>query len=625
MFHLRPAVLGVLLSLIALGLALPSNAADPGDAAQATDGIAPPAPLDERGMANLEAFTRLLGLVRFYHPSDQAAVADWDQVAMVGVQETEGADDAEELAAALERVFRPLAPTLRVVATGAPEPELPGALTTAPEGSSRVAWRHIGVRLGETSNVYQSSRESPDTRPDGRRALPATSVVRRDLPGGVTVFVPRVLYTDSDGATVPAPSDGATLPASSKPEGFEPTGDDRTTRLAAVALAWPVFQHFYPYFDVVDVDWDAVLPATLERAATAPSASEFSGTLRWMLAHLQDGHGGTARTGGVTPGSLPLTWDWIEDRLVITTVDDDAPDGLAPGDVVTEIDGEPAERVVERAMETSPAATQAARRNRAVRELVVRSGFGEPVETVRLTVVGGDGGDGGDGEARQVIARRTPSGPGRFAPDEPRPEPVAELEPGILYIDLTRLEEEAEQTAALERLGDARAVIFDVRGYPTISIAALPYLATEPITSAQWNIPENHLPDQEATTYRTSSWMPQPPAEPHFGGPVVFLTDERAISYAESYMGIVEHYELGEIVGAPTAGTNGNINPFDLPGGYRVWWTGMKVLKHDGSRHHGVGIQPTIPAERTIEGVRAGRDEVLERGLEVVREKLGEG
>ena len=51
---------------------------------------------------------------------------------------------------------------------------------------------------------------------------------------------------------------------------------------------------------------------------------------------------------------------------------------------------------------------------------------------------------------------------------------------------------------------------------------------------------------------------------------------------------------------------------------YRIAWTGMRVLKHDGSQHHGVGIQPTIPAARTIAGIRAGRDEMLEKAVEVV-------
>ncbi|HYH06181.1 MAG TPA: S41 family peptidase, partial [Thermoanaerobaculia bacterium] len=92
----------------------------------------------------------------------------------------------------------------------------------------------------------------------------------------------------------------------------------------------------------------------------------------------------------------------------------------------------------------------------------------------------------------------------------------------------------------------------------------------------------------------------------------------RAISYAETWMGIVEAYKLGTIVGEPTAGTNGNINVVHLPGDYRVVFTGMKVLKHDGSRHHGVGIVPTVPVTPTIDGIRAGRDEQLEKALEVL-------
>jgi C-terminal processing protease CtpA/Prc len=60
------------------------------------------------------------------------------------------------------------------------------------------------------------------------------------------------------------------------------------------------------------------------------------------------------------------------------------------------------------------------------------------------------------------------------------------------------------------------------------------------------------------------------------------------------------------------------VNVIRLPGGYAVRFTGMKVLKHDGSRHHGVGIHPTVPVSPTITGVRAGRDEQLEKAIEIV-------
>ena len=96
------------------------------------------------------------------------------------------------------------------------------------------------------------------------------------------------------------------------------------------------------------------------------------------------------------------------------------------------------------------------------------------------------------------------------------------------------------------------------------------------------------------------------------------MTGGAAISYAESCLGIIEAYKLAEIVGAPSAGTNGNVNPITLPGGYHISWTGMKVLKHNGGQRHGVGILPTVPVSPTQSGLPADRDEVLEKGIEVV-------
>lgn len=99
------------------------------------------------------------------------------------------------------------------------------------------------------------------------------------------------------------------------------------------------------------------------------------------------------------------------------------------------------------------------------------------------------------------------------------------------------------------------------------------------------------------------------------------MTDTRAISAAESFMSFIEHYKLAEIVGQPTAGTNGNVNDFGLPGGFWIVWTGMRVVKHDGSQHHLIGIQPTVPVKRTIKGVIEGRDEFPEKALEIINQQ----
>jgi C-terminal processing protease CtpA/Prc len=73
---------------------------------------------------------------------------------------------------------------------------------------------------------------------------------------------------------------------------------------------------------------------------------------------------------------------------------------------------------------------------------------------------------------------------------------------------------------------------------------------------------------------------------------------------------------VGTIVGGRTAGPNGNVASFQTPGGFNLGLTGMRVTRHDGrSPHHQVGVAPDVPVAPPLEGLRAGRDEVLERGL----------
>jgi C-terminal processing protease CtpA/Prc len=197
-------------------------------------------------------------------------------------------------------------------------------------------------------------------------------------------------------------------------------------------------------------------------------------------------------------------------------------------------------------------------------------------------------------------------------------EPISEVEDGVFYVDLDRADW-PKIRARLQDIARAEGVIFDLRGYPQGNHQVIAHLLTEPDTSGAWmRIAQTIYPDRERVAgYRDSGWLIKP-EEPHIRGKVVFITDGRAISYAESFLSFIEFYRLAEIVGQPTAGANGNVNPFDLPGGFRVVYTGMKVVKHDGSRHHTIGIQPTVPARRTLRGVLENRDELFDKALELI-------
>lgn len=558
-----------------------------------TGPVEPARPIAGRGLDNLVAFARLFGYVRYFHPSDETAATDWDRFAIDGVRALEAAATPQALATKLDALFRPIAPTVSVF-VGSKPPALPAALSKPAAGSPRVTfWKHTGVGASlpkpQLFAAYSSVRETRDAAgPDGDPSAPLTF----DLGGGVRARVPIALWTD--GGTLPKSKTGA--PAKAEPRAA--TAADRATRIADVIIAWNVFQHFYPYFDVGPIDWLATLRPYLSDAATANEA-DFLFVLRRLVAELKDGHGQV--NGGVQGFvSLPFSWDWIENSLVITRA---AIAEVQRGDVVTMVDGRTAEAALIEKEQAISGATPQWKRFRALSVLAQGPADSEVVLQVRT----------GTAPARTVRLRRAPGAPVR----EPKPQVVEELRPGVFYIDLDRATDD-DFKKALPSLAAAKAVIFDLRGYPRPSPIFIQHIIDSPVQSARWQIPVALKPDREGVTVlEVGRWNLQP-LSPRITGRLAFITDGRAISYAESCLGIIEHYKLADIIGAPTAGTNGNVNSFRLPGGYTVAWTGMRVIKHDGSRHHGVGILPTVPAARTIAGVTAGRDELIEKSIEVV-------
>ena len=566
--------------------------------------------LTAREQSNAEAVTRLLGIVRFFHPADAVATLDWDSATVATMRAALGARDDAELARRLTSALAGVAPSV-VVRAGdvrtAPTVEAPAGATMF------TYWLHDGVRLSSASNIYRSRRlvqewdggALPDSVPDPRRPL------RLALGPQLVAWVPVALWRDASGTlphtatTAPPWSDSLRALRLRDTSLYSPR--DRAVRLADVAIAWAVLDQFYPYFDVVGVDWDAELSRALRDAARAHDACEQRDVLARMVAALHDGHG-NVRHPCERLASLPFLATSIGGRIFLTTVDTSVT-GARPGDEILAVDGEPTPQRLARLRPTISASTPG---HLAFVEAAAIMAGAEADARVALAHPDGTRGD--------LVLRRSMRA---WQLREPRPPVLHEIRPGIWYVNLARLTT-AEWDAALPTLEKAAGLVFDMRGYPS-GLEPEPFFAhisRDTVRSAQWWVPRMAMPRTGPRStplpfLRRESWR-IPPLAPYLAAPKVFITDGRAISYAESVMGIVEHYQLGAIVGEATAGTNGNVNPFTLPGGYAVRFSGMRVLKQDGSRHHGVGILPTVPVRRTRAGIVAGRDELLERAIAVV-------
>ncbi|MCA9648480.1 MAG: hypothetical protein KC501_01145 [Myxococcales bacterium] len=738
------------------------------------DPAAPSPPTSD--LDELRAFARLYGYVRYFHPSDEAAAIDWDAFAVHGVQRVTQADDREQLRAALQELFLPVAPSLELLAEG----ETPSGASPWPadvEGLEVVAWQHAGYGFGDMSSAYSSKRTSrPRAVPVGHQRT--VTVVQRleqgmeDLRGrairlrawakvdpeapqaGVRLYL-RIGQPDdrrvwASGADynalewgelrleheVPADADRITLGAAVTGQGaawlddfvlearegngwrevplvdpgfeateeietalaggdeprptgvwqldapnfrhqlrkqahggqralwlarksiqltrdpFEPrpepgewieeplgvglwcrlplallsedghtlappdapraelpdlsalprSAEDPAVRIAAVIVTWNVFQHFFPYFDVVDTDWSAVLDQALAEALLDADPAQTQETLEHMVAALHDGHGNVLPPDARDLLRVSVSFGRVEGKVVVLTAPED--EGLRRGDVVRRFEGRDVDEAIARAARRVSGSPQWIEHR-----LLAWSGLTEGPADVPVSFE-----IERDGEVMTVeVARRDVETPPVFPH-----EAMEELPGGRWYVDLSRASWE-EISPKLKALAEAPGIVFDLRAYPQGSnFQILQHLMTEPEHDHWMFVPHIIRPDHQGPAEWEELGWDLTPAEPHIGGKVAFITGGGAISYAESVMGYVEGLKLGEIVGGPTAGANGNVNPFTTPGGYVIISTGMRVLKHDGRPHHGVGVTPTVPLAPTLEGIRAGRDELFERALALV-------
>jgi C-terminal processing protease CtpA/Prc len=97
--------------------------------------------------------------------------------------------------------------------------------------------------------------------------------------------------------------------------------------------------------------------------------------------------------------------------------------------------------------------------------------------------------------------------------------------------------------------------------------------------------------------------------------PTVMLIDERTISQAEHTGLFLEAANGTKFIGTPTMGANGDVTVIALPGRVTMSFTGQAVRHADGRQLQRIGLVPDVLVRPTIAGVRAGRDEVLERAV----------
>lgn len=376
-------------------------------------------------------------------------------------------------------------------------------------------------------------------------------------------------------------------------------------QLLALFRWWNIMQYWAPDREVAGQDWDAVLKKFIPKVALASDKDAYQLAMFELIATANDTHANLWSSMAVRPPvgecAVPGVLRFIDDKpVVFRPVEGE--NGLQAGDVLEKIDGTPVSTLVEKWVPYYADSNEAAR-NRDLAAQMTRGACGPvSLEVTRA------------GNAVEVAAERVQKARVGGTHDLPG-DTFQMLSPAVAYVKLSSIKA-ADLAADFEKAQDTKGLIVDLRSYPSefMPFAMGQYLAERPTAFVSFTMPDLANPG-------AFHFEPGPVVQPgpkHYRGRVVILVDEVTQSQAEYTAMALRAMPHSVVVGSRTAGADGNVSPIPLPGKLRTMISGLGVFYPDHMPTQRVGIVPDLVVRPTVEGIVAGRDEVLEAARHLI-------
>ncbi len=403
---------------------------------------------------------------------------------------------------------------------------------------------------------------------------------------------------------------------------------DLGNRLLAIAKIWTVISYFHAYKHLMNENWDEVLRKSIPRFVNASDSLEYHLAVAEMYKHIEDGHGfirSMVLNNYFGTASPPVVIRFIENLPVVVEVLPDSVikvEGIEKGDIIERIDGEDVESVIKRRMKYKCASNLSALYNYISGRLL----NGPDSSTVFLTIRNRN-------QESKLIELPRSNAFKQYIYNLPyggrQSFPILRLiNEDIGYADLDRLTPDMVDKM-FEEFKDTKAIIFDMRGYPNGTAWTIaPHLTNQKnVLAANFRRYSPMYMRIGSDVLETITVMDQelPRALlPFYKGITVMLIDERTQSQAEHTGLFFEAANHTKFIGSQSAGADGDITTFQIPGNIILYFSGHDVRHFDGRQLQKIGLVPDIQIKPTIEGIRNGKDEVLLRAIEYLSDVIND-
>lgn len=391
---------------------------------------------------------------------------------------------------------------------------------------------------------------------------------------------------------------------------------DAGFRLLALYRYWNMIQYFYPNRHLMDKKWSSTLKEYIPLFINAKNELEYELAAVKIIGDVQDTHanlwGGndkmTQWKGEFYP---PVHTSFIEDKLVVDEYYNDElkkEAGLRIGDIITHINGKTVKELVKDLKSYYPASNDAAKMRDISRD-ILRSNE----RSIRIKYISEDKNQ--EKELKLYNANKLDLY-SRFRKDKGKSFRL--LKDNIGYITLKNIVKEDIEPIK-ETFKNTKGIIIDIRNYPNTFVPFLlgsyfvPFRLTPfvKITNCNINNPGEFVVTR--TNYITED-------SETYQGKLIVLVNEYTQSQAEYTAMAFRAGANTTIIGSTTAGADGNVSTIMLPGGLKTMISGIGVYYPNGKETQRIGIVPDIVVKPTIEGIKKGKDELVEKAIKLIRQ-----
>jgi len=374
-------------------------------------------------------------------------------------------------------------------------------------------------------------------------------------------------------------------------------------RILSLYRYWNLIQYYFPYKDLIGKDWKTVLDEFIPKMIAADNTKAYTLTSLEMIGNIHDTHANIWSKNEIID-------DFIQDKAVITGFHDREKGnmaGLKIGDILTSINGKSIDDIVTEQLKYYPASNLTTQR-RDLADNLLRSND----STLQLTIQ-----DGKKVHKWSVLTYPLDK-MSLYTKYRNTDTCFKMLDQDIAYFN-NGSAKRSYLSNLVEHVKNTKGLIIDCRNYPTEFIVhdVCSYLLPKAIPFTKITMGDISTPGLFYTVIDQKTGNTNPD---YYKGKVVILVNEITQSRAEFNALAYSTHPNAQVIGSTTAAADGDVSPFFLPGGIRTMFSGIGIYYPNGDDTQRVGIKLDVKVNPTIEGIRAGKDEVLEKAIALIRQ-----